>query len=95
MHGLCRLTAIWAGPLLAEATAGLVMIPLMPIMVFLPVSEAMCVLRGDDGLRLALRDAYADGVAAGAQHLDLGLTIQRIGDLPPTLVCCDCEPRFI
>jgi hypothetical protein len=39
-----RLTAIWAVALLAEATLRLVMIPLMPIAVFLPISEAMWIV---------------------------------------------------
>jgi hypothetical protein len=36
-----RLTAIWAIALLVEATLRLVLIPLLPIAIFLPVSEAM------------------------------------------------------
>jgi hypothetical protein len=39
-----RLTIVWAVALLAEATVRLVMIPLMPIAVFLPISEAMWII---------------------------------------------------
>jgi hypothetical protein len=36
-----RITAVWAAALFAEATLRVVLIPLLPIAVFLPVSEAM------------------------------------------------------
>jgi hypothetical protein len=36
-----RLTAIWAIALLGEATLRLALIPMLPIAIFLPVSEAM------------------------------------------------------
>lgn len=36
-----RITAVWAVALLAEATLRVVLIPLLPIAVFLPISEAM------------------------------------------------------
>jgi hypothetical protein len=39
-----RLTAIWAVALLAEATLRLLLIPLLPIAVFLPISEAMWIV---------------------------------------------------
>jgi hypothetical protein len=36
-----RITAVWAAALFAEATLRVILIPLLPIAVFLPVSEAM------------------------------------------------------
>jgi hypothetical protein len=39
-----RLTAIWAVGLLLEATVRLMLIPLLPIAVFLPISEAMWIV---------------------------------------------------
>jgi hypothetical protein len=40
-HIMRKLTWIWAGALIAEATLRLMLIPLVPIAIFLPVSEVM------------------------------------------------------
>jgi hypothetical protein len=40
-HFMRKLTAIWAIAMLAEATLRLILIPLLPIAIFLPISEIM------------------------------------------------------
>ena len=52
-----HITAVWAGAFLVEGTLRLLLIPLMPIALFLPVSEAMAL--GCVGLMVAWTWRYA------------------------------------